>query len=133
MSRTWRKLPRTFYSRRNEHRKQGGAAASAGPSPARRRPDGHYDSDVLDLAVGMLESETSPMSSDTAIVPDGRQQRSGIIYTRDNRVTGLRNADHRRARRDTRQRLADAASESAENVRAGKARHYTDQYGDYNF
>ena len=63
------------------------------------------------------------------MVPDGQQRESRIPFWRDNRVTGLRTKDHRRARREAKQGLANP--ESAEAVRAGKGRRYTDQYGEY--
>ena len=58
-----------------------------------------------------------------------RQRDTSIPYWRDNRVIGLRTADHRRALHEAKQDLADP--ESAENVRAGKRRRYTDRYGEY--
>ena len=41
------------------------------------------------------------------IVPDGNQNKSYIVFARDDRVTGLRAEDHRRGRREAKQYLPD--------------------------
>lgn len=212
MSRTWRKVPKPAAKPANtsSHPRQGGAGASKGPSPQRRRPDSDYQ-ETLHLAAAMLDGAARRMTLDTTVdlpsntdqataqilwlfaadgdcpvellqptidlaqqavkqvangeakiapspellagaanflkamadkgahhnvphgceqtVPDGRQRDSRILFWRDDRVTGLRAADHRRARREARQGLADP--ESAETVRAGKNRRYTDKHGNY--
>ena len=206
MSRTWRKAPQRVGKQarppRQKHR--GGATASAGPSPERRRPDANYDAETLQLAADLLErtadqvercgtprfataaealwhtAATEEYPADALMptvhvarlalkqvsvddeeptpeiftrastllqhavnakgeipaprakaymVPDGQQNSTRIPFWRDNRVTGLRAADHRQARREARRGLADPAS--AETVRAGKGRRYTDKYGEY--
>lgn len=81
-------------------------------------------------AIASSGREPALASAAREMVPDGRQRESHIRYWRDTRVTGLRSRDHRRARREARQGLADP--ESAEAVRAGKHRRYTDRHGDYN-
>ena len=210
MSRTWRQLPSQSRKRLPQHlNKKGGATASAGPSPERRRPDTDYDTEILHLATELLNHAAARLQTDlldhnqptsdcsttqalwdaaadgdcppdlllptlhvahqavgrirdnqtiltpeafhqasaflltminakddndttrakNVMVPDGRQRDSSIPFWRDDRVTGLRSADHRKARRGARQNLADP--ESAETVRAGKSRRYTDTYGDY--
>ena len=79
----------------------------------------------------MVSSETNGPTdpSKTVMVPDGRQRDTAIPFWRDHRATGLREADHRRARREARTGLANP--ESSETVRTGKGRRYTDKYGDY--
>lgn len=208
MSRTWRKIPMKSRKRTVAPRNSGGAVASTGPSPERRRPDSDHDGDAMHLAAELLEQvaaeteqehdaghdgaevrqmllqvateeelapdqlmptvemaeralrqitgpETEAGSADfdraaaflrtmlnagaegtsdpakSLMVPDGRQRDTAIPFWRDNRNTGLREADHRRARRESRAGLADP--ESAETVRTGKGRRYTDKYGDYQF
>ena len=69
---------------------------------------------------------------DTTLVPDGRQSDTRIPYWRDHRVTGLRAADHRRARREAKHELA-RPTDAESSVRAGKVRRYTDKYGEYYF
>ena len=212
MSRTWRQVPKEACEEQPTPRNTGGAVASTGPSPERRRPDTDYDNEILHLAVDMLEqtvgqlknpqprSASAPAEARPAdvnrllwqtafhgdcppelllpalglaqeavnqtsaaharptadtfrkaaadlqatanaksdneavrygneMLPDGRQRDSAIKFWRDYHVTGLRDADHRRARREARRGLANP--ESAETVRAGKNRRYSDQYGNY--
>ena len=202
MSRTWRRLPKNSLKHQSPPRNKGGAHASTGPSPERRRPDTdhdtenlHHAAEILNRTAVQLEEQASPTGADQALwltafhgdlpterllpilniaqealsqagdnsrihtaetlrkaadaltnivnakgtnettrygnamVPDGRQLYSAILYWRDNRVTGLRSADHRRARREARIGLTD--TESAETVRAGKNRRYVDKYGQY--
>lgn len=202
MSRTWRRLPKKSLLHRSRPRNQGGAHASAGPSPERRRPGSDHDTEnlhhavaVLNRAAAQLAGQPASTSADQALwltafhgdlpagrllpvlyiaqevlgqagdnsgtdtpetlrqaaatletianargaretphyrnylVPDGRQLDSSIPFWRDNRVTGLRAADYRRARREAKMGLVD--DESAETVRAGKGRRYVDQYGRY--
>lgn len=66
---------------------------------------------------------TTPHKND--MIPDGQDT---VLY-RDSRVTGLRAADHRRARREAGRGLADP--DLAESVRAGKSRRYIGRYGEY--
>lgn len=86
---------------------------------------------AADLLRAMANSGRAKESTRTKdqIVPDGRQKNSHVRYWRDNRVTGLRGEDHRRARREAKLGLADP--ESAETVRTGKNRRYTDKHGNY--
>ena len=58
---------------------------------------------------------------------DGKQSFARAI-SRDNRATGLRREDHRRARSSTRHCLKHDDPELAQ---AGKMRRYTDCYGRY--
>ena len=65
------------------------------------------------------------------MVPDGQQQKSSIVFLRDDHVTGLREQDHRRARREVKYNAFDI--DLLENTRIGKTRRYIDKYGRYRF
>lgn len=104
--------------------------ADGEPDPA-PSPELFAKASTLLNAMTNTGGQNHASSAKDEIVPDGRQRYTHIPYWRDNRATGLRAADHRRARREAKQGLADP--EHAETVRAGKIRRYTDTHGNYEF
>ena len=55
MSRTWRSIPKASTKSQTRHHNTGGAVASKGPSPERRRPDAEHETQNLIQAAEILQ------------------------------------------------------------------------------
>ena len=91
---------------------------------------------LIGASVFLQKIVNAPMKNNISkykdiIVPDGSQNKSYMVFARDDRVTGLRTEDHRRGRREAKQYLPD--DNQMENIKTGKTRRYINKYGRYHF